>query len=83
MIEAEPSLEAIALCQPPQVRFDAARLALQSGKHVFLEKPPGATLSEVRLLRDIADANNVTLFASWHSRYASGDASGPAVARFA
>ncbi|WP_267397128.1 MULTISPECIES: Gfo/Idh/MocA family oxidoreductase [unclassified Sphingomonas] len=72
MIAAEPSLEAIALCQPPQVRFDAARLALQSGKHVFLEKPPGATLSEIRLLRDIADAHGVTLFASWHSRYASG-----------
>jgi D-galactose 1-dehydrogenase len=72
MIAAEPSLEAIALCQPPQVRFEAARLALQSGKHVFLEKPPGATLSEVRLLRDIADAHGVTLFASWHSRYASG-----------
>ena len=64
--------DAIALCQPPQVRFDAARQALEAGKHVFLEKPPGATLSEVEALSRIAQAHGVTLFASWHSRYASG-----------
>jgi D-galactose 1-dehydrogenase len=64
--------EAIALCQPPQVRFDAARKALEAGKHVFLEKPPGATLSEVEALSRIAQDHGVTLFASWHSRYASG-----------
>jgi len=72
MIEGAEALDAIALCQPPQVRFEAARLALAAGKHVFLEKPPGATLSEVRILRDIARDHGVTLFASWHSRYASG-----------
>ena len=71
MIEGTP-LDAVALCQPPQVRFEAARFALAAGKHVFLEKPPGATLGEVRLLRDVARDHGVTLFASWHSRFASG-----------
>jgi len=65
-------LDAVALCQPPQVRFAAARHALAAGKHVFLEKPPGATLAELRILTELADANGVTLFASWHSRYAPG-----------
>jgi D-galactose 1-dehydrogenase len=72
MLDSEPTLDAVSLCQPPQVRFEAARLALMKGKHVFLEKPPGATLSEVETLREIADAQGVTLFASWHSRYAAG-----------
>jgi len=71
MLGAE-RLDAVSLCQPPQVRFDAARVAIEAGKHVFLEKPPGATLSEVEILRELARTKGVTLFASWHSRYASG-----------
>jgi len=65
-------LDAVALCQPPQVRYDAAREAILAGKHVFLEKPPGATLSEVEALSEAADTKGVTLFASWHSRHAAG-----------
>lgn len=63
-------IDAVALCQPPTARYDAAHSALSAGKHVFLEKPPGATISEVEDLRALADAKGVTLFASWHSRYA-------------
>ncbi|MFM6853051.1 MAG: Gfo/Idh/MocA family protein [Sphingopyxis sp.] len=62
-------VDTVILCQPPQVRFAAARDALLAGKHVFLEKPPGATLSEVAALVDLARAGNLTLFASWHSRW--------------
>lgn len=72
MLAAEPDMHAVALCQPPQVRHAAARAAIAAGRHVFLEKPPGATLSEVVDLVRAADAAGVTLFASWHSRYASG-----------
>jgi D-galactose 1-dehydrogenase len=72
MLAGDPTIEAVALCQPPQVRFEAARQALMAGKHVFLEKPPGATLSEVAILTDIARDRGVTLFASWHSRFAPG-----------
>jgi D-galactose 1-dehydrogenase len=70
MLAAEPDIDAVALCQPPQARFEAARAALLAGKHVFMEKPPGATLSEVEALAALAEARGVTLFASWHSRYA-------------
>jgi len=72
MLESEPAIEAVSLCQPPQVRFAAARAALLAGKHVLLEKPPGATLSEVYALADLARERGLTLFAAWHSRYASG-----------
>jgi D-galactose 1-dehydrogenase len=71
MLAGEPDLDAIILCQPPQVRYAAARSALLAGKHVFLEKPPGATLSEVDALAALARGQGVTLYASWHSRYSS------------
>jgi D-galactose 1-dehydrogenase len=70
MLDAVPELEAVSLCMPPQYRYDAARTALVAKKHVFLEKPPGATVSEVEELKRLADSNGVSLFASWHSRYA-------------
>lgn len=72
MLAAEPGIAAVALCQPPQARFAAAREALLAGKHVLLEKPPGATLSEVETLVELAHAQGVTLFAAWHSRFAAG-----------
>ena len=44
---------------------------LTAKKHVFLEKPPGATVSEVRGPQGRwPRGNGVSLFASWHSRYA-------------
>jgi len=65
-----PTVDALALCMPPQARFPAALTALAAGKHVFLEKPPGATLAEVEVLQTAAEAAGVSLFASWHSRFA-------------
>jgi len=70
MLDAEPGLDAVSLCMPPQFRYDAARAALEAKKNVFMEKPPGATVSEVEHLKVLAANNGVSLFASWHSRYA-------------
>ncbi|WP_244817964.1 Gfo/Idh/MocA family protein [Caballeronia sp. Lep1P3] len=71
LLAVETSLDAVSLCAPPQVRFAQARAALEAGKHVMLEKPPGASVSEVEALHDIARSHGVTLYASWHSRAAS------------
>jgi predicted dehydrogenase len=70
LLEARSDLEAVAVCTPPQVRHAIARTALLAGKHVLLEKPPGATLGEVETLRALAERQAVTLFATWHSRHA-------------
>ena len=67
-----PAVDAVALCTPPQVRYDLAAQALSRGAHVFLEKPPGATLAEVEALKVQADKVGATLFAAWHSRFAAG-----------
>ncbi|MBX3581217.1 MAG: Gfo/Idh/MocA family oxidoreductase [Rhizobiaceae bacterium] len=70
MLASGVEIDAVSLCQPPQVRYVAARAAIEAGKHVFMEKPPGATVSEVEDLKALANAKGVSLFASWHSRYA-------------
>ena len=64
-----PDLEAVAVCTPPQVRHSIAREALEAGKHVLLEKPPAATLSELEDLRRIADQVGRVVFTTWHSQY--------------
>jgi D-galactose 1-dehydrogenase len=70
LLQAIPDVAAVALCTTPQVRYEIARHALQRGRHVLLEKPPGVTVSEVLALVDLAKQKGVTLFASWHSRHA-------------
>src|SRR5882757_9203221 len=65
-----PPIDAVALCTPPQVRRGQAAAALAAGKHVMLEKPPGASVSELDPLIAQAAREGRTLFASWHSRFA-------------
>lgn len=72
MIAGGHDLDAVSLCTPPAGRDAIARAAIDAGLHVMLEKPPGATLSEVRAIADHAQAAGVTLFATWHSRAAAG-----------
>ncbi len=72
LFRAGPAVDAVVICTPPQVRYALARQALEHGLHVFLEKPPGATLAEVAALEALASAKDLTLFAGWHSRYAAG-----------
>jgi len=71
LLDRRPDIPCISLCTPPQVRHADACRALDAGRHLMLEKPPGATLGEVHDLVARADARGVTLFATWHSRHAT------------
>lgn len=64
--------DAISVCTPPQMRHDIAQTAIAAGKHVLLEKPPAASVSEVEALEGAARRAGVALFAAWHSRFAAG-----------
>lgn len=70
MLEARPDIRVISLCLPPVPRFDYAMQALKAGRHVMLEKPPGATLAECHALERVARTAGLTLYATWHSRHA-------------
>lgn len=71
LLASNMEVDAVSLCTPPQGRFAQARAALLAGKHVMLEKPPGATLSEVYALEALAREKDVSLFSTWHSREAA------------
>ena len=70
MLQAHPEIEAVAVCTPPQVRQAIACEAINAGKHVFLEKPPAATLGAAESISRLAREKGVSLLASWHSRFA-------------
>jgi len=70
MLDALPQLEALAICTPPQVRYELARVALSRGKHVLLEKPPCPSVAALEHLASLAQAAGRTLYQSWHSQHA-------------
>jgi D-galactose 1-dehydrogenase len=72
MLAQRPDIPAVSLCLPPVPRYDYAASAIAAGRHVMLEKPPGATLAEVHALADMARAAGVSLYTTWHSRMANG-----------
>ncbi|MFY0618859.1 Gfo/Idh/MocA family protein [Shimia sp.] len=72
MLATRGDIRVVSLCLPPVPRFAAATAAIKAGRHVMLEKPPGATLSECHSLEILARKQRVSLFATWHSREAAG-----------
>jgi D-galactose 1-dehydrogenase len=69
LLENGPEIDAVSLCQPPQVRFADALFAIRAGKHVMLEKPPTDTLSEAEEIGRLAAQSDGSVFATWHSRF--------------
>lgn len=71
MLAGEPRLDVVSLCTPPQGRFEQAMAVLGAGRHLMLEKPPGASLAELEILRSEAARRQVSIFATWHAREAA------------
>ena len=59
LLAARPDIDTISLSIPPVPRFEVAAAVLAAGRNLMLEKPPGATLAEVHILRDMARAQGV------------------------
>jgi predicted dehydrogenase/nucleoside-diphosphate-sugar epimerase len=52
LADAQPDV--VHVCTPPAAHFDAARLALEAGADVYVEKPFALTSGEARALLDLA-----------------------------
>ena len=70
MLAEKSDIRVVSLCLPPVPRFEYAALAIAEGRHVMLEKPPGATITECLSLKQMAKEKGVALYATWHSRQA-------------
>jgi len=53
----EPEIDLISICLPSGSHVDAAKMVIEAGKHVVIEKPLDVDLSKARELVQIADAN--------------------------
>jgi D-galactose 1-dehydrogenase len=69
LIRNVEGLEAVAITTPPGPRYEIARECALAGLHCLLEKPPTATLAEVHDLACLAEAQQVTLYTTWHARH--------------
>jgi D-galactose 1-dehydrogenase len=70
MLAGAPELDAVAICAPPQVHYDLAKTALNSGRHVLMEKPPCASLAQLEDLVRLAANARRSLYQTWHSQHA-------------
>ena len=57
----DTELDAVVIATPVPTHYELARLALESGKHVFVEKPPAMTALEIDELVSIARERNLVL----------------------
>lgn len=64
--DAAISLDAVSVCTPSTVTLDLAHNALEAGKHVLVEKPPG-DWKRLKGLRELAASRQVTLFTAYHT----------------
>jgi predicted dehydrogenase len=71
LLRSVDGLEAVAITTPPEPRFDIARECVAAGLHCLLEKPPTAGLAQIAELDCLAQAENVTLFTTWHAQHNS------------
>lgn len=69
MISRVPELEAVSICTPPGPRRAIAAACLEAGKHVLLEKPPAATVTEVSDIAVRSKAAGKVAFATYHAQH--------------
>lgn len=57
----DPSIDAVYLATPVSTHYDLVRRALETGKHVLVEKPLATTIEQAESLGELAAANRLTL----------------------
>ncbi len=58
---SSPDIDAVAIVTPVFTHFELAKLALQNGKHIFVEKPFTSTVAQAEELIELADKNNLKI----------------------
>jgi predicted dehydrogenase len=71
LIRSVQGLEAVAITTPPGPRYEIARECILAGLHCLLEKPPTAGVSEIADLDCLAQAQQVSLYTTWHAQHHS------------
>lgn len=62
-------VEAVAVCAPPEYHYLLGLTVLDSGKHLFMEKPPALSLKQSAELIKKAGVSSVKVFAGFNQRF--------------
>lgn len=65
--EADP--DALYVIMPPHHLFDIVVYALNAGKHVFVEKPPGVTTCQTKAFAQLAEKKGVKTMCGFNRRH--------------
>jgi predicted dehydrogenase len=65
-----PELDALIVCGPPELHYQAALQAMDRGLHVFVEKPPAPSLAATLELRRVAQATGRQCAVGFMKRFA-------------
>jgi predicted dehydrogenase len=57
----DPSVDAVVIATPPQTHFPLAKMALEAGKHVLVEKPLATNAADACALAEIAEAEGLVI----------------------
>ncbi len=68
----DPAIQMVVVGTPNETHFALAKMALQAGKHVVIDKPFAATSEEALELKELAERQGVVL-APFHNRRWDGD----------
>lgn len=59
MLEREKGIDAVVVASPDHTHAVAAKMAMEAGKHVYVQKPLTYSVHEARVLRDVARRTGV------------------------
>jgi UDP-N-acetylglucosamine 3-dehydrogenase len=68
MLDVE-QLDAVYVCLPSYLHYEAAKAALEKRLHVYCEKPMGISAGEARELVEAAETNQVLLMPGYQLRF--------------
>lgn len=69
---ADPQIDLVDICLPPQLHARMTLAALEAGKHVVCEKPLAGSVADVHRMRVLAEEKGRKVFPVFQYRYGSG-----------
>lgn len=65
----DKNTDALYLPLPPNLHFEYAKIALEHGKHIMIEKPLSTSLKDTKILCELAEKNKLTIFENYMFLY--------------
>jgi predicted dehydrogenase len=68
---ADKEIDLVSITSPDDTHFNYAKMALEAGKHILVEKPFTSTVEEAKILFELAEKKNKKIFVFQNRRFDS------------